>query len=386
MRSVLPAEARRHRDELVWRVARAADAADVFAEAAPRLRRLVDFDAAAWLSLDPTTALPAGPTRIDALEGITYAQCSEHWRSEFLVDDVNRFVELARARRPAATLRSASPTPADSPRYRRFLRPMGFHDELRAVLRAGGRPWGTLTLWRREGEPAFSERDTDLVAGLSAPLADALRAAARPTDGAGGSDHPERPGLLLFDAGGELVSANDAALAWLEELPADPRLHTDLGVDVPMWLAIVVLRAGAHGRTSSSSPPPAAGTARVRLRSRRGPWVVCDASCLVGTDGTPQGTAVVVEPANPAETAPILVEAYELSAREQEITRLIARGAGTAEIARRLHLSPHTVRDHVKAIFQKVEVASRGELVAKLFAEHYETGHADGLVRAPRRA
>lgn len=103
------------------------------------------------------------------------------------------------------------------------------------------------------------------------------------------------------------------------------------------------------------------------------------ASCLYGADGTPGDTAVVVEPATPAETAPIVVEAYDLSPREQEITRLIARGAGTAEIAGELRLSPHTVRDHVKAIFAKVEVSSRGELVAKLFAEHFAPNHAQSV-------
>jgi hypothetical protein len=43
--------------------------------------------------------------------------------------------------------------------------------------------------------------------------------------------------------------------------------------------------------------------------------------------------------------------------------------------AGRLHLSPHTVRDYVKAIFDKVGVSSRGELVAKLFADHYAPLH-----------
>jgi hypothetical protein len=33
------------------------------------------------------------------------------------------------------------------------------------------------------------------------------------------------------------------------------------------------------------------------------------------------------------------------------------------------------VRDHLKTIFQKVRVSSRGELVAKLFADHYEPVH-----------
>ena len=89
------------------------------------------------------------------------------------------------------------------------------------------------------------------------------------------------------------------------------------------------------------------------------------------------GVREVFEPAKPSEIVPIITEAYELSPRERDITQLIARGLGTADIADRLHLSAHTVRDHVKAIFDKVRVSSRGELVAKLFAEHYATVHLD---------
>jgi DNA-binding CsgD family transcriptional regulator len=53
----------------------------------------------------------------------------------------------------------------------------------------------------------------------------------------------------------------------------------------------------------------------------------------------------------------------------------VARGYGAAEIADALLLSAHTVRDHVKTIFDKVGVSSRGELVAKQFAEHYAPVH-----------
>jgi hypothetical protein len=39
------------------------------------------------------------------------------------------------------------------------------------------------------------------------------------------------------------------------------------------------------------------------------------------------------------------------------------------------------VRDHIKAIFAKVEVSSRGELVVKLFAEYDEPVYAEHVVR-----
>lgn len=50
---------------------------------------------------------------------------------------------------------------------------------------------------------------------------------------------------------------------------------------------------------------------------------------------------------------------------------LVGKGRHTGQIASQLYLSPHTVRDHVKAVFEKVGVCSRGVLVAKVFAEHY---------------
>ena len=52
-----------------------------------------------------------------------------------------------------------------------------------------------------------------------------------------------------------------------------------------------------------------------------------------------------------------------LSARESEVLSLIAKGFSFAEIARLLTISTHTVTTHVKKIYQKLAVHSRGEAV-----------------------
>lgn len=79
--------------------------------------------------------------------------------------------------------------------------------------------------------------------------------------------------------------------------------------------------------------------------------------------------AIVVEPAKSGDLATIIIEAYGLTPRERDVVRAIARGSSTPDIAAELILSAHTVRDYIKAVFDKVGVSSRGELVAKLFAE-----------------
>jgi DNA-binding NarL/FixJ family response regulator len=56
-------------------------------------------------------------------------------------------------------------------------------------------------------------------------------------------------------------------------------------------------------------------------------------------------------------------EETPLSARETEVLSLIAKGFSFAEIARLLGVSPHTVISHVKKIYQKLAVHSRGEAV-----------------------
>lgn len=54
-----------------------------------------------------------------------------------------------------------------------------------------------------------------------------------------------------------------------------------------------------------------------------------------------------------------------LSAREREILALIATGATNSEIAARLFLSPHTVKEHISALYRKLGVRNRAEAVQR---------------------
>jgi DNA-binding NarL/FixJ family response regulator len=55
----------------------------------------------------------------------------------------------------------------------------------------------------------------------------------------------------------------------------------------------------------------------------------------------------------------------ELSHREREILDLIASGSNNADIARKLCLSPKTVRNHISSVFAKLQVADRAQAIVR---------------------
>lgn len=64
-----------------------------------------------------------------------------------------------------------------------------------------------------------------------------------------------------------------------------------------------------------------------------------------------------------------------LSEREIEIIRLVAKGFSNDELADRLHLSPETIKAHLRHIYEKLGVESRVEAVTEAMRT--------GLVEAP---
>ena len=353
------ATAQRHVSALVESCTAPTTDRELFGAVSERLQRVVPFDGAAWFAVDPATILATAPARIENVEA---GHCESYWNREYLVEDAILYRDLARSETGAGTLYGATgDNPARSARYREFLAPQGYDDELRATFRVGPSTWGVVDLFRERGRGRFTARDVDLVRTVAPAIGLALRglsqvarvSAATPVDG---------PGTALFDESGRLTSLDEQAERLFVEI-AGTQWST---LPLPMTaIYAVVARAGAIQAGTDRGP------ASCRVRSSSGRWLSVHASCLRGPDGRPGPTALTIEPAKSAQIAPIIVEAYSLTPREQEITRSVARGLSNPEIAAELFLSPHTVRDHLKAIFAKVGVGSRGELVAKLFADHY---------------
>ena len=319
----------------------------------PRLRQAVPVDALWWAAADPATLLFTRSYReeLPAESGPYFVE------NEFLRDDVNKWTDLARDPAGVRTLLQATEGhPASSDRYRDIFAPLGLQDELRAVLRVRGVCWGYICLHREAAKARFSPDEVRLVQRLAPHIAEGiqlglLRQACDLENAADG------PGLVLLAADGAVAGMNQAAGRWLEELGG----RSD-GSDLPIEISALATRLRHLDAAEPALP-------RLRARTRSGRWAVLHASWM--NSEAAQTVAVIVEEAAPADVAPMIMTAYGLTSREKTITGLVCQGLSTRQISDRLHLTTDTVQDHLKSVFDRTGVHSRGELVAAILQRDY---------------
>lgn len=336
------------------------DLNSLFAEASRLLQKAVPFDAACWHTLDPATLLETSHlTENLPVESPRAAEI------EYLYEDYNQFATLARSRRRSGILSEATGgVPERSRRYRELIRPFGLKGELRIAFVARGAAWGAGGLLREAGD--FMPEEASFLEAISEPMADAIRKAL--LFEAVAKEATEGPGVILLDEEQELEAMTSAAERQLSEL-------IDISSNSKARpLPYVVYAVASRARLASRGLGP---PAQARLRTRSGRWLLLHGSVL---QGPPRSrTVVTVEEASGPALAPVIGQAYGLTARELQVMQLLLQGLSTKEIAALLYISPYTVQEHFKMIFEKVGVRSRRELVGKVFYQHYEPRARAGL-------
>ncbi|MEW9874136.1 response regulator transcription factor [Arthrobacter sp. HS15c] len=338
--------AERARREIAALATSGLDLADLYASAMAVVKQAVPFEQACWAAVDPDSL---GMTSVTNWRPwpVTDEHAARFAESEYTGREPNTFAELLRRPRPVARISDAPHREVvRSIRINDLLQPLGLDHELRAAFRVDDTCWGVGSLFREAGHD-FTDREVEFLAAVTATLAAASRIAVR-------AAHQARPAavgpvIVLAGPHGELRAATPAATSWLAEVEDA----------APGRFSMTLYAVVAQARTAPS------GTARARMRDAGGTWVVLQASRLI-TGDDPEQMVVTVEPATTQDLVGMLLAAYGATARERDVCLEVLSGRATADIARHLFISPHTVHDHLKALFGKVGVGSRGELVAKL--------------------
>ncbi len=280
---------------------------------------------------------------------------------EYYGDDVNQITDVARTESGISTLHEATNGhPSGSQRWQANIQ-MGGDQELIAALRTkAGEVWAAVGLYREPGQPMFDAADKRFVQEAAPHLAEGARKSLLFGE-AFDPEGPDAPGLLILTGDGQVESSTPGARQWLVDLP-------DGDADSGRLPSVVLTVADRAFRNAQGEHPTEVPMARVLTRS--GTWVVLHGASLE-SHSEPR-VAIIVEPAHPARITSLLMAAYGLTERERDLTRLVLQGCSTAEIAADLVVSPHTVQQHLKSIFDKTGVRSRRDLVGKVFFTHYE--------------
>jgi DNA-binding CsgD family transcriptional regulator len=299
---------------------------------------LLGITGSCWHHTDPGSGLPIASAMLGAPAG-TLEWSIDY---EFRRPDVNRFEDLALRRSPLAAISTETGgEPRTSLRFREMIEPAGAADELRVAFVDPFGFWAALVIFT---DRRVTVDDFGFLADLLPAATAALRATAAGTMLPGAAPHDdEGPSVLILNRDDRIVSADAAARRRLAMLP-EPR-----PVELPGLISFV----SAQARWA-----PAGRAAPARMRTEDGRWFLVDASRLDDGD-----VAIVMQPAPAATVLDGAMRAMGLTSREREVAGLVLRGQSAKAIASTLVISPWTVQDHLKAIYDKTGVRSRAELL-----------------------
>lgn len=341
------------------------DGPELLAEVIERLRRVVPFEAYCASTADPASGLVTH-SLAEEMGGIEEAAI--FFERLYFEHDLYRSRNMVRSRRPVVLLsESADGRLERTARYRELLRPLGLAHEMSGVFTAGGYMWGSMDLIREAGSPDFETREVALLRRIAPHLGNGLKTAALRAQAPVERGGTDVPGVLTLDYRGRVTQHTPAAERWLRDLEdLDPEWREWDRLPPAVRMVVVALRRALNPECDQDveSEP------RLRARTRSGRWITLYSSLTEATPERPAETVIVIEPTKPEEMLPFSMAAYGLSPREEEIVKLVVRGLSTARISRKLYISEYTVQNHLRSVFEKVGVRTRGELAKRLFFDN----------------
>lgn len=361
----------RARDQIAWLSGQGLDLVTFWRESSEAVARAVPhYMSPCWFTLDPASLLVTSHYQAEILE------IPPEWLAhEYYGDDVNKLADVARSERGISTLHEATGgDPSTSPRWHTNMA-YGGDQEMIVALRTRGGVWGAVSLYRQPRQPVFDPQELAFMQAVAPYLAEGARRGLLVGEAAD-PEGPDSPGLVVLREDWNVESLTPGVARWLDELP-------DGDWEACGKLPPAVLSVAGRALRTAEHPDAPGEVALARVLSRTGRWMVLHGATLV-TDGR-RRVAVIIEAADPARISPLLMAAYGLTEREQDVTRLVLQGNSTAEIAERLVVSIQTVQQHLKSVFDKTDVRSRRELVGKVFFAHYEPRVRDNEHRAVTR-
>jgi DNA-binding CsgD family transcriptional regulator len=323
------------------------DLGDFRTEALGRLRTLMSVDAAFFATVDPATLLFTSAVAEEPLDQATKVFLD----NEFGRDDVNKFARLAGSHDPVGSLDLAtSGDRQTSARYREVLGPIGLGDEVRLALVSGGVCWGVFCLHRESAAAGFDETELASLRKVTPHLADGLRRSIALFPTTTSMAIERGPGIIVLDGHLKIVSINRQAEEWL----ADSDWPSQAQLPVP----ILAAAAQILGDTEQSLAAP------TRMRRGQGGWITVHASTLRGM--TPPQVAVVLEAAGAAQVSSLVLAAHGLTPAQSRVAALVLQGRSTPSIVAELRISTNTLQEHLHAVFERLGVGNRRELIAAL--------------------
>lgn len=253
--------------------------------------------------------------------------------------------------------------------YNDFLKPQSIHYQMAIQLRSGGQLLGTMALFRSKHEKNFSPRENTKSELLASQLAGALEKSifidkVNKSKEIINSICPDLPykGIIVLDESLEPVYINEEARETISSLTEKKELWEDSLFPLPKELYIqckLLTECSKQGEDSSTSR-------ETKILNKSTGQTTSTNLRLINYS---RDSGLYMICMNQDESGTLLskhLKKFGLTRRELEVTGLVCEGFKNSEIGKKLFISEYTVENHLRSIYEKLEVKNRTSMAHKV--------------------